>query len=148
MTILSCPPSTCSRDLTEAVSSPVRAEFNPCDWLTHQLEKCQGLTADPDDALLLGMYHYATSIRLQSRFLPARHASEAWVVPDNPLILLSTMSNHDISIITHTVSHAEAYMTKGNGGEGSISKIASELEHRGGSKDLASLIGVKGPQVP
>ena len=64
-----------------------------------------------------------------------RSLSEAWVMGYNPLILLSTMANHDLSLVTHTVLQVESYITKGNGGRESLLTTASELEDRGGERD-------------
>ena len=50
------------------------------------------------------------------------------------------MSNHDLSLVTHSVTQLESYKCKGNGGRDSLLTTASELEDRVGERDREAAV--------
>ena len=106
-------------------------ELADTPWLQWHLAKCGEFTQNEDDRILLGIYHYVTSIRLHAKLILQRKCEEAFVAPFNPLILLTTMANHQIDLVTHTVGQMESYMVKGNGARDGLARTARELEKRG-----------------
>ena len=78
-----------------------------------------------DQRRSLACYHTVTSIHLHVKLLLECKCEEAFEVPFNPLILLTTMANHHIDVVTHTVCQVEAYMCKGNGARSGLASTGA-----------------------
>ena len=82
-------------------------EIQNSPWLQFHLTKCKEFTDIQADWTLLGVYHCLTSIWHHSKLMLERTVEEAFVVAYNPLILLTTMANHHLDLVTHTVLQRE-----------------------------------------
>ena len=111
--------------------------FSPGPELDTLLVELGALAATQADTLLLAAYHCSLLIRRLPRFIPRRRVCEAWTASLNPWVLMATLTNHEVDLITSTPATLVGYMTKGSG-QRSLVAAVKELRRRGRRGDMAA----------
>ena len=100
-------------------------------YVLTRCEEVPGLTREEVERM--ACWHYSLLFRAYPRVVPRREVSEAYTVNYNPAIILCTLGNHEVEILTSTPGKAICYVTKG--GTATTKKIvklsARELQRRG-----------------
>jgi len=110
---------------------------SPGPELDTLLVELGALAATQADTMLLAAYHSTLLLRRLPRFIPRRRVCEVWTASLNPWVLLATLTNHEVDLITSTPATLVGYMTKGSR-QRSLVVAAKELRRRGRRGDMAA----------